>query len=460
MALITNDDQTIIALATARGSGAIALLRMSGAHCITIGAQMAHLASKKSIDQVPSHTVHLGTIIDTIGAPIDQVMIIVMQGPHTFTGQDIIEITCHNNPFLIEAIIQRAIECGARLAQEGEFTKRAFLNKKLDLVQAESINELIHASTQLALKQSLAQVTGSFSAWLQKIEKDLITCSALADASFEFIDEEMEFGTQIKTTITTVLSQINQLKTTFNYQNHIRQGIRIALIGSVNAGKSSLFNTLLQKERSIVTNIAGTTRDVIEAGVYKKSCYWTLIDTAGLRQTADSIEQEGINRSYQEAHIADCVLLIIDGSRSLFPAEKAIYEDLLQKYSHKIIVIKTKADLEQNSTDFASCNNAITVSIFDRNSVKTLEEIIEQKIDHDFFNKIESPFLLNQRQFNLVKALEKDLITTLQLFQDPVPYELVSYHLKEALTSLTQLTGKTVSEQAMDAIFREFCIGK
>lgn len=459
MSFVTHDDQTIIALASPRGSGAIALLRMSGAQCLAIGAQITRLISKKTIAEVPSHTVHLGTILDNQSAAIDQVMIIVMHGPQTFTGQDTIEITCHNNPFLIEAITQRAIECGARLAQEGEFTKRAFLNKKIDLVQAESINELIHASTQLTLKQSLAQVTGSFSAWVQKIEKELITCNALADASFEFIDEEMEFGTRIKTIITTVLGQIEQIKTTFNYQNHIRQGIRIALIGSVNAGKSSLFNALLQKERSIVTNIAGTTRDVIEAGVYKKSSYWTLIDTAGLRQTHDCIEQEGINRSYQEAQLADCILLVIDGSQTIATAQQAIYDDLREKYKQKLIIVKTKADLNQNSSNFASAI-AISVSVFDKNSIKALETVIEQKIDHDFFNKIESPFLLNQRQFNLIKSLEKDLTAILELFQDPIHYELVSYHLKEALTSLTQLTGKTVSEQAMDEIFREFCIGK
>lgn len=454
------DEPTIIAQCTPQGSGALALLRMSGAHALTIATTIARLASKQPIDRVQTHTVHFGSIIDNAGAPIDQVMIIVMHGPKTFTGEDVVEITCHNNPFLITAIIQRALECGARLAQEGEFTKRAFMNNKIDLIQAESINELIHASTQMALKQSLAQVTGSLSHWLTTLEKELITMTALSEASFEFIDEEMSFGSQIQEKISTLLNTLETSKKTFNQQQHIRQGVRIALIGAVNAGKSSLFNALLNKNRSIVTNIAGTTRDVVEAGVYKDSSYWTLLDTAGLRQTDDYVEQEGITRSYQEAHQADCIVLIFDGSRALTTQEKSIYDDLITQYQHKMVIVYTKSDLPQYQHEKRTGATVAHVSVHIKESVMQLEQMLEQKIQNDFFNTIESPFLLNQRHYNLLISLEQDLITVQSLLQEPIAYELVSHHLKEAVEKISELSGKTVTEQSMNAIFREFCIGK
>lgn len=458
--ILSHDDQTIIAQCTPRGNGAIALLRISGSNALDVAALISKLPSKKTIMEVPTHTVHYGWVVDDQDLPIDQVMFIVMHAPKTFTGQHVVEITCHNNPFLIEAIIQRAIDKGARLAQEGEFTKRAYLNKKIDLIQAESINELIHASTQMALKQSLAQLEGSFSGWLAALEKDLIKASALSEASFEFIDEEMEFGGQIRTLLSNILNRLQTIKKTFNQQQHIRQGVRIALIGSVNAGKSSLFNALLNKNRSIVTNIAGTTRDVVEAGIYKNSSYWTLIDTAGLRKTNDIVEKEGINRSYQEAQLADCILLVWDGSSVLTEQEQTIYQDIIAQYGHKIIMIYTKFDLGINHQASKISCSFMNVSIHDKQSIILLEKAVEEKLQKDLFDNIESPFLLNQRHYNLLLCLEKNLNLIQDLLIEPIPYELISFHLNDALEKLTELSGKTVTEQSMNAIFREFCIGK
>ncbi len=456
----TTSESTIIAQCTPRGNGAIALVRMSGASALSIADAIARLASKQRVSDVASHTVHYGSIVSQEGSIIDQVMLIIMHAPKTFTGENVVEITCHNNPFLIDAIIERALECGARLAQEGEFSKRAFMNNKIDLIQAESINELIHASTQMALKQSLSQVTGSLSAWLTSLEKEVVTMSALSEASFEFIDEEMSFGTQIQERLTALLQKIGTIKKTFNQQQHIRQGIRIALIGSVNAGKSSLFNALLNKNRSIVTDIAGTTRDVVEAGVYKNSSYWTLLDTAGLRQTADFVEQEGITRSYQEAEQADCIVLVFDGSRALTHQEKIIYDDLKARYSHKMLIVYTKSDLPQYHYETIKEVPFTQVSVHNKDSVAHLEQMLEEKIQQDFFNHIESPFLLNQRHYTLLLSLEKDLKAIQPLLVEPIAYELVSYHLKEALEKVSELSGKTITEQSMNAVFREFCVGK
>jgi tRNA modification GTPase len=482
------DEQTIIAQCTPRASGAIGLLRISGSTAIAIADAISSLASGKKLAQLPSHTIHYGSVLrqsqdDRVypfvlspskhqeTATVDNVLFLLMRAPKTFTGQDTVEITCHNNQFIIEEIIALAIGAGARLAQEGEFTKRAVLSGKIDLIQAEAINELIHAQTQLALKQSLAQLDGSFSHWLQMLEKDLLKGLALCQASFEFLDEEMEFAPQISALILTTQNNINTIKKTFNQQQTIRQGIRIAIIGSVNAGKSSLFNALLNQNRAIVNAQAGTTRDSIEAGLYKNGNYWTLVDTAGLRQTDDTIEQEGIKRSFEEAHKADIIILAYDGSREINAQEKAVYAGIVEKYPNKIITVFTKADETQSKEPFVVSVNEISVSnhvvenpIFLSSKTKInidlLEKQIEQKIT-GLFAQIESPFLLNQRHYNILLTLENKLLEIQQMLaHKTVAYELLSVHINDAIANLAELSGKAISEAGMDMVFREFCIGK
>lgn len=458
--MISTDQETIIAQCTPKGSGAIALLRISGDDAFTIATKISILASGNTLNCVPTHTVHYGWVKDKNDTHIDQVLFIVMHAPKTFTGQNVVEITCHNNPFLIESIIKQALVHGARLAQEGEFTKRAFLYGKIDLVQAEAINELIHASTQSALKQALSQLEGTFSHWINGLEKELIKNFALSDASFEFIDEEMEFGKRIQESIENILISMITLKQAFNQQQQIRQGIRIALLGAVNAGKSSLFNALVKKNRAIVSHIAGTTRDTLEAGLYKDGFYMTYVDTAGLRKTNDIIEQEGIKRSFQEARQADIILLIIDSSRTITEQEAQIYQELYTLYAPKIMVIENKVDIAQSKNTFALPVTALKTAAHNNETIEHLEKIVEQKIA-TLFSHLESPFLLNQRQFNLLISLEQKLLAIAPLLESPaIEYEIISYHLKEALEHITELSGKTVSEQGMDAIFREFCIGK
>jgi tRNA modification GTPase len=483
------DEQTIIAQCTPRGSGAIALLRISGASAIIIADAIAQLASGKKLTDLASHTIHYGTIIDHHKNHIDSVLFMLMHGPRTFTGQDTVEITCHNNQFIIEEIIALAIANGARLAQEGEFTKRAVINGKIDLVQAEAINELIHAQTQMALKQSLAQLSGSFSSWLAGIEMELMKALAFCQASFEFLDEEIELGGPISSMIAGIKHQISEIKKTFNQQQQIRQGVRVAIIGSVNAGKSSLFNALLNQQRAIVNAQAGTTRDSIEAGLYKNGNFWTLVDTAGLRQTQDAIEQEGIRRSFEEAHKADIILLARDSSRELTAEEKDVYDQLQEKYARKIICVYTKCDsfvtssglLRMNmNTNFdtpfhgavpaeasgegweenASSSRTIHVSSKTKNNIDTLESAIQQKIA-TLFADIASPFLLNQRQHNLLLALETKLVDIETMLQSKqIAYELLAIHLNDAIAHLAELSGKEISETSMDMIFREFCVGK
>lgn len=498
--LNTRDDQTILAQCTPQGSGAIALLRMSGEAAIAIAARMSKLASGKSLLEQESHTVHFGSILDSKNNTIDQVMFIIMRAPRTFTGQDTVEITCHNNQFLVHAIIEQAVQYGARLAQPGEFTERSFLNKKIDLIQAEAINDLINAQTQAALKKSLAHLEGSFSQWVTSIERDLTRALAWCEASFEFLDEGGDFSTEIGLFLKDVLTKINFVKKTFDAQQQIKQGIRIALIGSVNAGKSSLFNILLGQQRSIVTNIAGTTRDTVEAGLQRKGNFWTLIDTAGLRQTDDIVEQEGIKRSREEAHKADIILLIIDSSRELTASEQEIYQEIYSNYSKKIILVNNKVDTlnsfsanpsvfakattDRSTSHLASAHIAtsaiaesdgwkrsrnikrlnvpqdiLNISSLTGYNCDILEKKIEAKIA-ELFATLESPFLLNKRQHTLLLNLEQKLLTIQPLLINNVQYELVSYHIKDALEQLSELTGKSITEAGLDTVFKEFCVGK
>lgn len=460
LSIASHDEETIIAQCTPSGNGAIALLRISGTNAVVISSKLSKLASGKTLNDLATHTIHYGLVIGDNEMVIDQVMFLLMLAPKTFTGQNTVEITCHNNPFIVEQIIQEAIKHGARLAQEGEFSRRAVVNNKIDLIQAEAINELINANTQMALKKSLAQLEGSLSHWITGIEKDLVKTLALSEASFEFIDESMEFGEEIQAIIKKVMSTLSSIKKNFDQQLQIRQGIRIALIGSVNAGKSSLFNALLNKKRAIVTNIAGTTRDVIEAGMYKNNNYWTLIDTAGLRQTDDVIEKEGIERSQQEAKNADVILLVIDSSRNMTAEERTIYENLVEQHAKKIIIVHNKIDAALPLAAYHfSDNDSLDISCNTRLNLDVLEKKIEQKIA-DLFALADAPFLLNQRHYNLVIGLEKKLGEIHNMLEHAIQYELLSLHLNDALSHLSELTGKDISEKGMDAVFREFCIGK
>ena len=450
-------EQTIIAQCTPKGSGAIGLLRISGKHAFEITQKITRLKQNKTILKCKSHTIAYGHVLDADNTLVDQVLFFLMRGPNTFTGEDTIEISCHNNPFIIEKIIQQTINAGARLAEPGEFSKRAFLNKKIDLIQAEAINELINASNQQSLKLSLSQLEGSLSFWIAALEQELVKCFALSEASFEHIDEEnLEFDNQIKNTLQTLLETIASIKKTFNQQTHIRNGIRIALIGSVNAGKSSLFNQLIGTNRAIVTNIAGTTRDVIEAGIYNYGTYITMIDTAGLRITNNIIEQEGIERSYQEAAKADIILLVVDSSVTLNKQELSIYKELFERFQSKIVIVEHKVDQKQSTLSIPA--TSIQTSVKQPETIKLLEQAIQKKIK-SILASADSPYLLNERHYRLLGTLEQKVKTIIPMLNNP-EYELISIHLNDALQALSELTGKTISQKAMDRLFKEFCVGK
>ncbi len=449
---------TIIAQCTPSGSGALALLRVSGHQALSIVEKCAALTSLQKISCVTTHSIHHGHIVTHDNQIIDEVLFLVMHAPRTFTGENTVEITTHNNQFIIQAVLDRLIACGARLAFNGEFSKQSVLNGKMDIIQAEAINELIHANSEHQLKQSFSQLTGTFSAWILELEQDILKLMTLCEASFEFLEEDIDFSPAMKEGLTAIMNKISYVQKTFDIQQQLRNGIRIALIGSVNAGKSSLFNVILGKKRAIVTSIAGTTRDAIEAGLYRNGIYWTLIDTAGLRITNDIVEQLGIERSYTEAATADIILVVIDSSRDMTLAEQEVYETIITQHAQKIILVKNKSD--QCIISPLLFKDALFVSTITQCGIADLEKRIEYLIDRQL-KKDTCPFLLNKRHFSLLTSCVQQLHIIQDLLNhENKAYEIIAIHLKDAVTLLTELTGHSVNEKAMDMIFKEFCVGK
>lgn len=456
--MTSNTYSPIIALCSPRGSGAVALLRISGEGSFEVVDAMAKLSSKKSITACDTHTIQHGFVVTQDKSIIDEVLFLLMRGPRSFTGEDTIEITCHNNQFLIDAIMHRAIACGARLAQRGEFSQMAFANGKMDLVQAESLHEVICGETERAVKTAMAQLQGTLSSHMHTIEKELVDLLCMVEASFEFLDEEqrdLNFDDIIRSRLKKLKNYLEKITSSFALQEQIRQGVRIALIGTVNAGKSTLFNALLGKDRAIVTDRAGTTRDSIEATLHRDGNFWTLVDTAGLRSTDDIIEKQGIDRAYEEASKADIIMLVRPAGDMLCGAAKQIYEQLEEQYASKVIHVLSKSDLANNYDRAFD----IELSAEHKTNIAQLEQLLISRVK-DIFARHQSPYLLNKRQQVIIAELYKKIDIVEKDSTNRIECELVAYHVREALSRVSELTGKTINEKMLDTVFRSFCIGK
>ena len=452
-------DKIIIAQATPIGSGAIALIRLSGKDTRELVNKVSILKSKKTILEVKTHTINYGTIIDKNNEIIDEVLFLIMDAPSSFTGEDTIEITCHNNQYIIENIIKRFCELGARPANRGEFTLRAFENNKIDIMQAEAINELIHASNELSVKTALNQLSGSLSEQINTIDSKLCTIAAWCQANFEFIEEERDFTKNIIEKIESLIKEINNISNNYNKSKIIKDGIRIAILGTVNAGKSSLFNALIKKEKAIVTNIPGTTRDSIEYSICRNGLNWTFIDTAGIRQTEDIIEKEGILRSFSEAENANLILILYDPIANLSNDIEEFYLNISEKYKEKSLFLIGKSDL-LNSNFENKFIESILISSISNIGINKIWKKLDSLILNNY-STISTPYILNKRHLDILIYIENELILILTMLNsNKVYYEIILMHIHQIQYSISNLTGKSISEESLNKVFSEFCVGK
>lgn len=446
---------TIVALATPPGVGAIAVIRLSGAEAITIANQ---LFKQKDLAKQKSHTAHFGEIVAPGGKEvIDEVLVTIFKTPTSYTGEDVVEISCHGSPYIQQQIITACTTLGARLAKPGEFTQRAFLNGKMDLAQAEAVADVIAANSKAAQQTALKQLRGGFSTDLKLLRDELINFAALIELELDFSDEDVEFADreQFQQLVQDLKTRISALVDSFSLGNAIKNGVSVAIIGKPNAGKSTLLNALLNEERAIVSDIAGTTRDTIEETINIKGVLFRLIDTAGIREhSTDKIENLGMERSRQNAALADIILHLID----LTDTEENAFDWLLP-YAAKTITIYNKADLAQ-AAPFIDGEFEIALSAKNRTRTEDLKNLIFEKAIGKTIDT-ENTIVTNARHHDALQKIMESLNAIETEMKKNIPGDLLSIDIRRALHYLGEITGQVeVDRDILGTIFGKFCIGK
>jgi tRNA modification GTPase len=450
-------NDTIVALATAPGLGAIAVIRLSGPKAIEITASVF---SKKSILTQASHTVHFGKLTNGKEV-IDEVVVALYRAPRSYTGEEVVEISCHGAPIIQDAILQLMVQAGARMAKPGEFTQRAFLNGKLDLTQAEAVADLIASNTEASRKTALHNLKGGFSTDLQLMREKLIKFSALIELELDFSQEDVAFANKKELEI---LVQQLQIKTqalldSFKLGNAIKNGVQVAIVGKPNAGKSTLLNALLNENRALVSEIPGTTRDTVEEYLNIQGVLFKLIDTAGIRMaTEDSIEQMGIEKSKEKIIGADIVIALFDvndhGLDQVNNWQSEVSADKLVMVGNKVDLLNDIAVLKDSAL-----HDVVFISAKEKENIKALENILFQKAAGEGIHK-EGTIVTNARHVSSLKKLVLALNDIETGLQQNVTGDLLALDIRQALHYLGTITGQITNEDQLDFIFSKFCIGK
>jgi len=454
---------TISAISTAIGEGGIAIIRVSGDKALDIVSRIFKAKNDKDIKDMKSYTMRYGYIIDIdTKEPIDEVIISFMKGPRSYTAEDVVEINCHGGVTSTNKVLEMTIKAGARLAEPGEFTKRAFLNGRIDLSQAEAVMDLITAKTDLAMKSALMQSNGSLSREIGKLNEYLLNVLALIEYAVDFTEDEEEIDPSIPPRVRDGLEEafnnINRLMKNADEGRIIRDGLSLAIVGKPNVGKSSLLNVLLKEKRAIVTDIAGTTRDVIEEYINLDGIPVKIIDTAGIRETDDIVERIGVEKSKEKIEEADLVLLVLDSSRELDNEDNEIIEAVRNK---KSILLLNKIDLE-NKIDLSLLENfehKIKISAKEDLGIDKLKEEIKDM----FFNGAidsESLVISNSRHKQALIRAKENCEKAIESVKNNEYLDLVSIYVTAALKALGEITGTELEEDLVNKIFKEFCCGK
>lgn len=458
-------EDTIVALATPKGKSALAIIRISGKNSFDIVSSV-FFDRKNNHIKIKNKTVHHGYICTDNKKQLDEVILTYMQSPHSVTGEDVIEISTHGNQIIIQSIIKLLLDKGCRLADKGEFTYRAFINNKIDLTEAEAVNTLIESKTQKSVELSLNSLQGSLSNKIKEIKEELINLFAYLEVSLDYPHEDIDFLSrrEKEESLKKIISKTEEVIRSYSVTQALTDGIKIAIIGKPNAGKSSLLNSIVGYQRAIVTDIEGTTTDTIEETVEYKGIPFTIIDTAGIRHhTANMIEKLGQERTGNSIKNADIILWVID-INSKIDDNDATIRNLLNKKLDKTIIVLTKSDLPHKiSSDsvknFCSAKEIILYSCLTDNNI---DKILNSVYSAGQFENLEtdSTILLNTRQYNLICRFKESLETTFNLTVKGDSDEIVSFETQTALDILNEILGIDIKDDIASTIFSKFCIGK
>ena len=450
-------NDTIAAISTTLGVGAISIIRVSGSDAIKI---VNSIFKGKDLKKVESHTISYGHIKDGDNL-LDEVLVSVMKSPKTFTTEDIVEINCHGGIATTNKVLEAVLKNGARLAEPGEFTKRAFLNGRIDLSQAESTMDLINAKTESKRKAALNGLDGYVSKLIKNLRQEILEILATIEVNIdypEYEDIETMTNEKLKPKIENVIKEIKKIIKESENGKVLTSGIKTVIIGRPNVGKSSLLNRLLDEEKAIVTDIEGTTRDTVEGSITINGVMLDIIDTAGIRKTNDIVEKIGVNKSYSLIESADLVIIVLNNNEKLTEEDKNILEYCKNK---KVIVVINKSDLA-DKIDISNIpyENIIRTNTVDLNGLDELKDKIVELFNLEELTKEDYKYLNNVRQISLIKEAKDILLEALSGINNATPVDLVEIDIKRAWEKLGEIIGATYTDELLDQLFSQFCLGK
>ena len=449
---------TIVAQSTAYGESAIAIIRLTGKDAIKIANKVF---PNKDLNKVKSHTIHFGNIIHN-DEVIDEVLLSVFKAPNSYTKENLIEVSCHGSSYIIKKIITILINLGARIANKGEFTFRSFINGNIDLSQAEAVADIISSNSKNSHKLAINHIKGVFSNKIKELRKDLIDFSSLLELELDFSEEDVEFANRKKLneTVNEIIDYSDIIIDSFKLNNVIKNGINVIILGKPNVGKSTILNALLNEEKAIISDIPGTTRDIIEDTITIGGNIVRFIDTAGLRNTIDKIEKIGIEKALKKTKEASIILYIIDLNVSNI---KSIKSELKSKFlkDKNVLIIGNKADLQIKDnvkTYFKNKKHLIISGIKEKDVIK-LKKLIENYINQNLIRE-ESSIMINERHYQLLKKVKDSLINVKNNIKNKSNTDLLAMDVKYALNYLGEITGEITNDEILGNIFSKFCIGK
>ncbi len=448
-------DDTIVGISTAMGKGAISIIRLSGPQAIEI---VNKVFKGRNLTKVKSHTIHYGHIYNKEEL-LDEVLVSVFKAPKTYTAEDVVEINCHGGSFVTNQVLKLLLEHNARLAEAGEFTKRAFLNGRIDLTKAESVMDVIDAESKKALKLANKGLRGDIADLITTKQQELLDIVAVIAVNIdypEYDDVEEMTNTKVLPKINKLINDLEDILKKSNTAEKIKHGIDTVIVGQPNVGKSSLLNALLREDKAIVTSIAGTTRDVIEGKLNLENITLNLIDTAGIRETSDEVEKIGVDRSKAWLEKSELVLFLIDGSKEIDEEDLRLYE-VVKNYEHLVIV--NKQDLEQKA-NLLNFDNPIYISTKSQEDINKLEKAIIDKVLMDDINLDNLTYVSNARQIDRLKHAIENLKNAIKAIDEGVYIDFIDIYLQDAWNSLGEILGNIKDGSLLDELFSKFCLGK